>query len=152
MAKTSLLKKRTERILQGKGGPSQERHWHWYNEVGGFFKTELLHIHLDRRGLTVLIDSCKLHNNKLYCACLSHNSICYNQMYVCIEYLWTLNRLPLPKVTWGHSCASRVHALELKKALWLFCSVSVSSPGQHRGILGWGLEISLNHFWLGHPF
>ena len=36
-------------------------------------------------------DSCKLHNNRLYCSCRSHNSVCYSQMCVCIEYLWTLN-------------------------------------------------------------
>ena len=43
--------------------------------------------------MRVLIGNCKLHNNRLYCACLSHNSVCYHQMSVCIEYLWTLNRL-----------------------------------------------------------
>ena len=51
------------------------------------FKIGLLHIHLGGCGLTVFIDSCKLCNNWLYCACLSHNSVCYNQMYVCIDYL-----------------------------------------------------------------
>ena len=57
------------------------------------FKKGILHIHLGGHGLTVLTDSCKLHNNRLYCACLSHNSVCYNQMYTCIEYLLTLNKL-----------------------------------------------------------
>ena len=37
--------------------------------------------------LTVLIDSCKLHNNRLYYSCFSHNSVCYNQMSISIEYL-----------------------------------------------------------------
>ena len=57
------------------------------------FKKVILHIHLGGHGLTVLTDSCKLHNNRLYCACLCHNSVCYNQMYTCIEYLLTLNKL-----------------------------------------------------------
>ena len=48
----------------------------------------LLYIHLNGCRLRVLIDSCKLYNNRLYCACHSHNSVCYNQMYVGIEYLW----------------------------------------------------------------
>ena len=53
----------------------------------GICKLSLLHIHPGGPGLRVLIDSCMLHSNRLYCACLSHNSICYNQMYVCIECL-----------------------------------------------------------------
>ena len=28
-----------------------------------------------------------------------------------------------------YPCAPRVHALELEKSLWLFCSISGSSPG-----------------------
>ena len=28
---------------------------------------------------------------------------------------------PLPKSTWGHSCASRAHVPELEKPLWLVC-------------------------------
>jgi len=28
-----------------------------------------------------------------------------------------------------YPCAPRVQALELEKSLWLFCSISVSSPG-----------------------
>ena len=43
--------------------------------------------------MRVLISSCKLHNNRRYCACLSHNSVCYHQISVRIEYLWTLNGL-----------------------------------------------------------
>ena len=43
--------------------------------------------------MRVLIGSCKLHNNRRYCACLSHNSVCYHQISVRIEYLWTLNGL-----------------------------------------------------------
>ena len=88
--KNKFIKERTERIPQRRGGPCQERHWHWNNEVQGFSRQGF---YIVGHGLIVLIDSCKLHSNRLYCACLSHNSICYNQMYVCIEYLWTLNRL-----------------------------------------------------------
>ena len=81
--------KRTERAPQRRGRPSQERHWHRDDEVGGkgVLNTGLLHIHIGGCELTDLIDSCKLHNNRLQCACLSHNVVCYNQMYVCIEYL-----------------------------------------------------------------
>ena len=57
MAKASLL--RTERTPQWRDGPSQERQW-------GFFKTGVLHIHLGGRGLMVLTDTYKLHNNSLY--------------------------------------------------------------------------------------
>ena len=60
----------------------------------------------------------------------------------------------LPKVTWGHSCASKVYVLklgkslwlvcihcapkvnvlELLKSLWLFCSISMSSSGPQWGM------------------
>ena len=50
-------------------------------------KTGLLYNHLGGCGLAILIDNYKLQNNRLSCACLSHNSVCYNQMCVCIEYL-----------------------------------------------------------------
>ena len=62
----------------------------------------------------------------------------------------------LPKVTWGHCCASRapvpeldkslwlvcIHcvpraqAAELERSLWLFCSISVSSSGPY-----WGMSV-----------
>ena len=65
----------------------------------GCVQTGLLHVYLGGRGLMDLIDSCKLCNNRLECTCLSHNSVCYNQMCVRIEYLWTLNGL---LATQGH--------------------------------------------------
>ena len=43
------------------------------------WKIGLFHIHLCWHGLTALIDSCKIHNDRLYYPCLSHNSVCYNQ-------------------------------------------------------------------------
>ena len=86
MAKTSLLKKEQKEHL--KRGMSEAKR---DTDTGimklGIFKRVLLHIHLGRHGLTVLIDSCKLHNNRLYCACHFHNSVSYNQMYVHIKYL-----------------------------------------------------------------
>ena len=126
----------------------------------GVFKARLLDIHLGGRGLTVVIGSCKLHNNRLYCTCLSQNSVCYNQTYIRIEYLWTL---------WGHSCASRAHVWELEKPLrlvcihcvpsahalaletwesllWLFCSISVSFPGPHWGLSEVGFRDQLDSF------
>ena len=57
----------------------------------GTCKISLLHIHLGMNWefwLTVadyITDSI---------AHLSHNSVCYNQMYVYIQYLWTLNGAP----------------------------------------------------------
>ena len=62
----------------------------------------------------------------------------------------------LPKGTWGHSCASRTHELELgrylwlacitvhlgcmlcslEKSVWLFWGISVSSPGPHWDMSG----------------
>ena len=46
---------------------------------------------------------------------------------------------------------SREHALELEKSLWLFCSISVHSPGHTGAVFGWALEIILNLFLLDHP-
>ena len=45
---------------------------------------------------------------------------------------------------------SREHALELEKSLWLFCSISVHSPGHTGAVFGWALEIILNLFHLGY--
>ena len=98
----------------------------------GVFKTGLLNIHLAGHGLTVLINSCNLNNNRLLCTCLSHNSVCCNQMSVCIEYLWTLSGVLLPKIIWGHNYASKVHGPELEN-------------------LGWSLETILNLFQRVHP-
>ena len=72
----------------------------------GTCKIGLLHIHLDGCRPRLLIDSCKLHNTRLYCACLYHNSVCYNQIYVGNIYE-LLKGSWLPKVTWGHSWALR---------------------------------------------
>lgn len=60
----------------------------------GTFKRGIIHIHLSGPGLRVLIDSCKLHKNRLSCTCLSHDLVYYNQMSICMEYLWTSNWLP----------------------------------------------------------
>ena len=122
----------------------------------GTCKIGLLHIYEGWHGLRVLIDSCKLHNKGSNSACLSHHSICYNQMYVCIEYLWNLNGLLAgclklledTAVHQGHMCLSwrspcgwflstvhsfRARVQELEKSCGYFCSISVSSPG-----LVWG--------------
>ena len=88
----SLLKKEQKEYLKGEVGQA-ERHWHLQDKLW-VSRTKLLYIHLGGCALMVLIDSCKLYNNRLYCTCLSHNPVCYNQMYVCAEYLWTLNELP----------------------------------------------------------
>ena len=44
----------------------------------------------------------------------------------------------------------REHALELEKSLWLFCSISVHSPGHTGEVCGWAFDISLNLFQLGY--
>ena len=44
--------------------------------------------------------------------------------------------------SWSHPC--RADSWELEKSLWLFCSISVSSPGPIRACLGLDLEISLH--------
>ena len=87
-----------------------------------------------------LADGCKLHNSGLYCAWLSHNLVCYNQMDICMEYLWALNG---PLAAWGPlrtrlcvkgtvcwageapgvsfiRCVPRVLVQRLEKSLWLF--------------------------------
>ena len=48
----------------------------------------------------------------------------------------------------------RAHRPELEKSLWLFCSISMSSPGWQWGESQVGfrdLEISLHPFYMGHP-
>ena len=86
MTKISLLRKEQKEHLKVKAGQAKR------GSVG-VFKIGLLHNHLSGCGLTILIDNYKLQNNRLSCVCLSHNSVCYSQMYVCIEYSRTLNRL-----------------------------------------------------------
>ena len=98
--------------------------------------------------------------HRLYCVCLSHSSVCYNQMYVCAEYLWTFmgwtggpgvlwfmgsQRVghnweteltdwvgsQLPKVTWGHSCASRAQVQELEVSVAILhhiCKLCCAPP------------------------
>ena len=96
MAKNKFIKERTERTPQGRGVPNQKRHWHknvrffffFFRGGGsGVLKIGLLYFHLGWHGLTVLIDIYKLHNGRLYGACISHNSVHYNRTHVCIEYL-----------------------------------------------------------------
>ena len=81
--KTSLLKK--EYLKQEVGQAKRGSRIGMISTV--FFKMRLLHIHLGRCRLAVFIDSFKLHNNRLCCTCFPHNSVCYNQVYVCIEFL-----------------------------------------------------------------
>ena len=95
IAKDKFIKERTERTPQGRSGPNQERHWHKNVRCGGgavggwggCFKDRTFTFSLRGHVLTVLIDIYKLHNDRLYGACLSHNSVHCNQTYVCIEYL-----------------------------------------------------------------
>ena len=88
---TSLLEKEHKEHLKGEVGHAKRGNGTRMMRYC-IFKTGLLHIHLGGCGLTTLINSCKLHKNRLYCTCLSHNSVCYNQMCVCIEYLWTFSK------------------------------------------------------------
>ena len=61
----------------------------------GVFKTGLLHTHLGGRGLAVLIDICKLHDNNYVMEQLCSiepvfpltQSVVIRCIYVCIEYL-----------------------------------------------------------------
>ena len=134
------------------------------------FKIWLSHIHLGGCGLTVLIDRVASY---LTTGSIEHvfpripsviiRCMCVLNVYDC------LMGSQLPKVTWGHSWASRIHILELEKPLWLVCIQCV--PRMHvqelekslwlfcRYLwvllgpvgpwLGWGLEFSLHHFLLG---
>ena len=94
---------------------------------------------------TRLIDSCRLHNNRLYCTCPSHNSVCYNQMYVCIEYLWTL------KAGYGYLrtqlCIKGAYAGVGEATV----VISVAYCELSWVCLGWYLDISLHPFRLDHP-
>ena len=87
-----FIAERTEKTPQRSGKTKKGTALEWWGM--GFFKSGLLCIHLGRRGLTFLIDSCRLHNNRLYCACLPH--------------------------TW-HSSALRKPMMEFEKSLWLVC-------------------------------
>ena len=85
MSKTSVLKKEQEEHFKIEVGQTKRGTgpgWMRY----GVFKTGLLHVHLGWCGLMVLIDSFRLHTNRLYFASLTHNSVCYNQMPGFIEY------------------------------------------------------------------
>ena len=144
MAKTSLLMKEQNKHLKGEVGQVKRGTGPRMMKYGSF-QDRVLNIHLDGTEIRVLIDSCMLHNNRLSCTCLSHNSICYNQICVCIEYLWTLQGSWLPKVTW-HSCAPRMHTLMLEKSLRLFCRISVNTPGLHWGMSGMRLRHQLESF------
>ena len=144
--KNKFIEERTERILQGRCGLSQERHWRQNDEEWGFLKTKLLHIHLGGRGLTVLIDSCKLHNNRLYCTCLSHNSVYYNQMYVYIEYLWTFNGLLAASYHLRTGLYIKSACTGVGKISGYFVAYPWVLLGGFGVCLGWSLEISLNLF------
>ena len=85
----------------------------------------------------------------------SYNSVCYNQMFICIECLWTLNGLLavqlLENPLWLFCihCVPRLHVQELEKSRWLFLQYILELSWV---FLGWGLEISLHPLRLGHPF
>ena len=73
--KNKYTEERTERTPQVRGGPSQEKHWNQNDELQNF----------SRQGFYLFIEagmdgqfrlSFMLHNHRLYCACLSHNSLC----------------------------------------------------------------------------
>ena len=66
MIETSLLKKEQKEHLKGEVGQAKRGTSTGMTRCG-FFKTGLLRIHLGGHGLAVLIDSCKLYNNRLYC-------------------------------------------------------------------------------------
>ena len=66
MGKPSLVKKDTKEHLKGKMGQAKRgtsARMMRYN----VFKRELLHRHLGRHGLRVVIGSCKLCNSRLCC-------------------------------------------------------------------------------------
>ena len=75
MIETSLLKKEQKEHLKGEVGQAKRGTSTGMTRCG-FFKTGLLRIHLGGHGLAVLIDSYKLHNNRLNRTFLSHNSVC----------------------------------------------------------------------------
>ena len=70
MVETNLLKKEQKEHLKGEVGQAKRGTGAGMRRCG-FFKTGVLWA-----WITVLIDSCKLHNNRLYWTCLSHNSVC----------------------------------------------------------------------------
>ena len=83
--------------------------------------------------------------HRLYCVCLSRSSVIIKCMYVQSTFE-PLMGSQLPKVTWGHSCASRAQVPELEKSLWLFCIISMSSPGPHQSESGVEFRDQLESF------
>ena len=143
-----------------RGGQSQERHWCRNDEVWGVFKTGFLYMHLACRGLTILIDISKLHNNRLYCAGLFHNSVCYNQMYrVFMHPSWAPVCLSLLEDTawhqgcmwwsWRNPCGQFVFTVcivtqaRLGKVSVVILSVSSPEPHWCRSGMGFRDELEL---------
>ena len=103
-----------------------------------YFTLRVLHSHLGGHGLTVLTDNCKLHKSKLIC--LSHNSVCYNKMYACTEYLWTLNMGVHWKDwcwSWNSSLATSCKELTHWKRPWCWEGLGAGGEGDDRGWDGW---------------
>ena len=158
---STFIKERTERTPPRRGGTSQERRWHqrWWGT--GFIKAGLLHIHLWQFWLTVA--SC-ITADSIAPAFSIIQSVRFRCM--CVKHIYEpLIGFPLPKVTWGHSCASRAHVPEVETPLWLVCIHCM--PKAHApeleqsgyfvtylwallGRSGVYLEISLTLFRLGH--
>lgn len=79
--KNMFIEGRPEKTFLGRGESSQARHWH-RNDEGGF--RDKAFTYSFRQAWT---DRCKLHNNRLRCLYLPHNSVCNNHcMYICVEY------------------------------------------------------------------
>ena len=85
MAKLSFLRKDQKEHLKGEVGQAKRGTGPEMMKYQGLKMAGCLDIYLGGHELTILIDSCKLHTNRFYCAYLSHNSVCYNKTYVCLQ-------------------------------------------------------------------
>ena len=87
MAKLSFLRKDQKEHLKGEVGQAKRGTGPEMMKYQGLKMAGCLDIYLGGHELTILIDSHMLHNNWLYCPCLSHNSVYCNQVCVYTEYL-----------------------------------------------------------------
>ena len=94
--KNKYTEERTERTPQVRGGPSQEKHWNQNDELQNFSRQDFyIFIEAGVDGQFRLTLSCYITTG-----CIVHVfpiihsvKIIYIYIYVCIEYLGTLNRL-----------------------------------------------------------
>ena len=98
-------KEKAKRTSNGRCGPCQERQVATEGWAADLLRQSCLH-----KPEGSLTGSCRLYSKMLYPRS-PHNPVCYNQIYVFMEYLWTINessgrqQLLQFRTVWGvHMC------------------------------------------------